>query len=125
MKETEIKKTYSLRMTKKKELEIFQKFHDIVVHSGESQKDVVIGLMDEYNKLCDPGIKLVSEKDLVEKLRQLGYKTTQGTLKKFRYKGILDVPKNSEFRYFYTNKDGSVIYDLKRMIQFIRSRNSN
>lgn len=118
----QILKTLSLRVVTKRELKIVSDFQSVAIYLGKGVQESILELMEGYSRFNKPEFDLVSETELMDRCRKLGYPTTQGTIKVYRRRGVL---QDKDGLWFFKNDEGKVRYNWPKMKEFLKDRKEN
>lgn len=118
--EKPILKTFSLRVRSEKDVKLLGDFHKVAVKDGKGVQETVLEMMRNFVKFHKPGdVTLVTERELLERSKKLGFTAVHGTIKSYRRDGVL---KDDEGPFYFSNKDGKIVYVWEKMKAFLKQR---
>ena len=116
-------KTFSLKVYTEEELNILEEFQKLAVYNETTPTDELLALMADHNSKIRPKDKtIVTEGELLEKLKNEGFHTNKPLLVKYRREGYL---KDEDGKWWWNNSSSHVVYWYEKIESFIIKRSKN
>lgn len=115
-------KVFSVKITDKNILEELDKFQNNVTLENKTAQQKLYELMKEYNSRVKNKYTLMKETELLKAVKGTDISIGRSSLRKYR---DLDVLKDSEGPFWYTNDSLVIIYLWEKMVEFLKSRKAD
>lgn len=115
-------KTFSLKVFEEQDLKELEDFQKICIFEGTTPTDQLFKQIRNFNQKNFPNKDLVTESELFEEIEKEGLATNKPLLLKYRKNGHLE---DKDDFWWWTNKNGHIVYDREKVIAFLKERASN
>lgn len=113
-----VHRTINIKVLDEENVKDVEKFQMLCVWKETHYFDMIVDLIQKYNRAHPCTFQLISEGDLLDELHKDGFKTTRGLLKKYRDMGAL---RDKDKSWWFTD-GSSIVYNFPLVRAFIRKR---